>query len=93
LQEGNHVDMKGRKSGSGMSLAGLLDAVNEMRHRVRHRLIMMAAYGPGYGHPDPERANISMPPWTEDPAVPLGSAKANPAAPPAPKSRNSGHAA
>jgi hypothetical protein len=84
----------GRNSGSGVSLGGLLGAVSELRHRVRHRLILLAAYGPGYGRPDPEQSKISMPPWTEDPYVPMAAAKSAPATPAPPKSRNtSGHAA
>jgi hypothetical protein len=82
-QEG-HVDMNGRKTGSGITLGGILGTVSELRHRLRHRLILLAAYGPGYGHRDP--ADVSMPPRTEDPAIPLGSAKQTPAAP-APKIR------
>jgi hypothetical protein len=87
--------MKGRNTGSGITLEGLLSAVSEMKHRLRHRLIMLAAYGPGYGHADPERSKISMPPWTEDPAVPLGSAKAAAEPGTTPKRRNTsgGHAA
>lgn len=88
-QEG-HVDTSGRKTGSGFTLGGILQAVGDLKHRLRHRLIMLAAYGPGYGRPDPE--DISMPPWTEDPAIPMRSAKPS-AAPPAPKSRNSSHVA
>jgi hypothetical protein len=84
--------MMGRKSGSGLSLEGLRGAVSELRHRVRHRLILLAAYGPGYGNPDPERSKISMAPWTEDTFVPLNAAQSTPAAPAAPKSRK-GHAA
>jgi hypothetical protein len=88
LQEGQ--DMSGQKTGSGITLGSILGAVSDLRHRLRHRLIMLAAYGPGYGHRDPD--DVSMAPWTEDPAVPLSSAKSTPAAP-ASKSRNRGHVA
>jgi hypothetical protein len=88
-QEG--MAMNGRKTGSGITVGGIFEAVSELRHRLRHRLVLLAAYGPGYGRPDPD--DVSMAPWTEDPAIPLGSAKQTPATS-APKSRNSsGHAA
>ena len=84
-QQEGHVDMNGRKT-SGITLGGIFQAVGELRHRLRHRLTMLAAYGPGYGRPDPD--DVSMPPWTEDPAIPMSSAKQSPATP-APKNRNS----
>ena len=83
------MDMNGRKTGSGITLGDILHAVSDLRHRVRHRLTMLAAYGPGYGRPDPD--DVSMAPWTEDPAIPLRSAKVSPAES-QPKSR-SGHVA
>jgi hypothetical protein len=75
--------MTGRRSGSGITLEGLVSAFQDARHRLRHRLILLAAYGPGYGRPDDGSA---MAPWTEDPAVPLDSARTAP--PPTPARRH-----
>jgi hypothetical protein len=68
------LSTNGRRFGSSITLEGILGALDEARHRLRHRLIMLAAYGPGYGR-ESDEAKISMPPWTEDPAVPLETAK------------------
>jgi hypothetical protein len=87
-EEGSIVEIKGRKTGSGITLEGLLTAVSDLRHRMRHGLIMLAAYGPGYGTPDPERVKIAMAPWTEDPATPLSSAKPTTGDQPAPRRHN-----
>lgn len=60
-----------RKKVAGLGLGRLLDAVDSLRHRVRHRLVMMTAYGIGYGAPEP--SDTHMAPWEEDPATPLSS--------------------
>jgi hypothetical protein len=80
------LDTKGRRTGSGFIVEALTHAVDEARHRLRHRLIMFAAYGLGYG----ARLDAHMAPWSEDPVVPLGSAK--PVAAPLPH-KNGRHAA
>jgi hypothetical protein len=76
--------MIGRRSGPGITLEGLLNALDDARHRLRHRLILLAAYGPGYGRIVADEERVKMPGWTEDPAVPLDSAKPAPPAPPTP---------
>ena len=68
------MDIKGSR-GVSERLVGILAAVDEWRHRLRHRLIMFAAYGPGYGSPDPDGSRSHMGRWTADPVVPLDSAK------------------
>jgi hypothetical protein len=70
--------MNGRRLGSGITLEGLLNALDDARHRLRHRLILLAAYGPGYGRLVSDAEKVRMAPWTEDPAVPLDSAKPAP---------------
>jgi hypothetical protein len=74
--------MNGRRFSSSIIIeGGILGALNDLRHRLHHRLIRLAAYGPGYGE-GVDESKLSMPPWTEDPAVPLDSAKsAEPARP------------
>ena len=71
--------MNGRRLGSGITLEGLLNAIDDARHRLRHRLILLAAYGPGYGRIVSEEEKARMQTWTQDPAVPLASAKPTPA--------------
>jgi hypothetical protein len=80
------LDIKGRSNGSGFIVDALLSAVDEARHRLRHRLVMFAAYGLGYG----VRHDTHMAPWNEDPVVPLDSAKPSPARMP---HKNGRHAA
>jgi hypothetical protein len=70
--------MSGR---SGQVIDGFVSAFRDARHRLRYRLIMMTACGPGYGRPPQD---LGMAPWTVDPAVPLDSAKS--ASAPAPVS-------